>query len=64
MFNYIIRRLLILFPMLLLVSFVTFFIIQLQPTSFIDTYLADPRFTRETVKIIERQYGLDQPLLV
>jgi peptide/nickel transport system permease protein len=49
--------------MLLLVSFVTFFVIQLQPTSFIDTYLADPRFTRETVKIIERQYGLDQPLL-
>jgi peptide/nickel transport system permease protein len=63
MFNYIIRRLFILAPMLLLVSFVTFFVIQLQPTSFIDTYLADPRFTRETVKIIERQYGLDQPLL-
>lgn len=47
-------------PTLLLVSVVCFTIIQLQPGSFADRYLEDPRFTPETVARLNAQLGLDK----
>jgi peptide/nickel transport system permease protein len=64
MATYILKRLLTIFPTLLLVSAVSFFVIQLQPGSFIDAYLEDPRFTKETAERIRVQAGLDKPLIV
>jgi len=61
MFVYLIRRVLVIFPTLLLVSVVCFAVIQLQPGSFTDRYLEDPRFTKETVERITAQLGLDKP---
>ena len=48
-------------PTLLIISAVCFLVIKLQPGSFTDQYLEDPRFTRETAAAISRQLGLDQP---
>ncbi|KQR22722.1 ABC transporter permease [Deinococcus sp. Leaf326] len=64
MLTFAIRRVLGMIPTLLLISLVCFVVIQLQPGSFIDQYLEDPRVTRETVQSITRQLGLDQPLWV
>ncbi|GGO25700.1 ABC transporter permease [Deinococcus humi] len=64
MLSYALRRILGMIPTLLLISVVCFIVIQLQPGSFLDQYLEDPRVTKETVATITRQLGLDQPLWV
>ncbi|GGR58251.1 peptide ABC transporter permease [Deinococcus seoulensis] len=64
MLSYTIRRILGMIPTLLLISVVCFTVINLQPGSFLDQYLEDPRVTKETVQSITRQLGLDQPLWV
>jgi peptide/nickel transport system permease protein len=61
MFSYLIKRTLIIIPTLLFVSAVSFAVIQLQPGSFTDRYLEDPRISRETVARINAQLGLDRP---
>jgi peptide/nickel transport system permease protein len=64
MLNFVLKRLLTIIPTLLIVSFISFAVIQLQPTSFIDVYLDDPRFSPETVERLKIQYGLDQHWIV
>ncbi|CAN5907619.1 ABC transporter permease [soil metagenome] len=60
MFTYLLRRILVVIPTLFLVSVVCFTVIQLQPGSFTDRYLEDPRFSKETVARISAQLGLDR----
>jgi peptide/nickel transport system permease protein len=62
MLNYTIKRVLVIIPTLLLVSVVSFGVIYLQPGSFTDRYLEDPRISRETVARINAQLGLDRPV--
>lgn len=64
MLTYTLRRMLGMIPTLLLISAVCFVVINLQPGSFLDQYLEDPRVTPETVEAITRQLGLDQPAWV
>ena len=64
MLSFILRRVLGMLPTLLIISAVCFLVIKLQPGSFTDQYLEDPRFTRETAAAISRQLGLDQPPVV
>lgn len=64
MLTYALRRILGMIPTLLLISAVCFVVINLQPGSFLDQYLEDPRVTKETVAAITRQLGLDQPAWV
>ena len=61
MFSYIVRRTLVIIPTLFFVSVVSFAVIQLQPVSFTDRYLEDPRISQETVARINAQLGLDKP---
>ncbi|THF87326.1 ABC transporter permease [Deinococcus sp. KSM4-11] len=61
MLTYALRRVLGMVPTLLLISAVCFIVINLQPGSFLDQYLEDPRVTKETVAAITKQLGLDQP---
>ena len=61
MLNYALRRVLGMIPTLLVISVICFAVIKLQPGSFVDQYLEDPRFSRETVENLTRQLGLDQP---
>lgn len=62
MFAYLIRRVAIMLPTILLVSVVCFIVIQAAPGSFTDRYLEDPRMGPEAVARINAQLGLDRPL--
>lgn len=64
MLVYILRRVLGMIPTLLLISAVCFAVIKLQPGSFTDQFLEDPRFTPATVERLRHQLGLDQPNIV
>ncbi len=67
--QFILRRLVILVPFLILVSMLSFVIIQLPPGSFVDTYRRNLEAQGGTVNeaqlaALEARYGLDQPLPV
>jgi peptide/nickel transport system permease protein len=69
MLTYIIRRLFLMIPTLLVVSLISFFIIQLPPGDFLTTYVANLAQTGETVdetqvQVLRERYGLDKPFLV
>lgn len=61
---FVVRRVLLMVPTLLLISALSFAIIQLQPGGFLTQYLEDPRFSPQTVATIKRQFGLDLPPLI
>ncbi len=51
-------------PLVIGITFVSFIIIQLAPGSYIDQLKMNPQISAETLKELEKSYGLDQPLLV
>jgi peptide/nickel transport system permease protein len=68
MLNYIARRLINMVVLLVIVSFVGFFIIQLPPGSILDVQLQRFRqmsgdISREQVKALEERYGVNDPFL-
>lgn len=69
MLNYVVHRLLLMIPTLLLISMVTFVIIQLPPGDYLDTLVSELRASGEPADLqraefLRKQYGLDQPLWV
>ncbi|MGD2157135.1 MAG: ABC transporter permease [Anaerolineales bacterium] len=67
MITYIVRRLLILIPLMFLISVVTFAIIQLPPGDYLDTYIAEleaqgTHMADEQIQNLRIQYGLDKPI--
>ncbi|MBN1994256.1 MAG: ABC transporter permease [Anaerolineae bacterium] len=69
MLAYIARRLLAMIPLLVLVSIITFFIIQLPPGDFFSTLQAQIAETgggmdTVTMEVLRQQYGLDQPFWI
>jgi peptide/nickel transport system permease protein len=69
MLQFIIRRLAIFFPMLFIMSIVSFAIIQAPPGDFLTDYVARLRAGGELVdqgeiEALTRRYGLDQPMYV
>ncbi|MFY9314194.1 MAG: ABC transporter permease [Burkholderiales bacterium] len=68
MLTYTLRRLLIMIPTLLVISFVTFAIIKLPPGDFLSNQIAELRSqgdkaALERVEFLRKQYGLDKPFL-
>lgn len=63
MTRFIIRRLLQVVPMLLLLTFVVFLLVQLAPYDVVDS-ITTPNMSDETIAAIRQRYGLDQPVLV
>jgi len=66
MLGYVIRRILIMIPTLLVISFVTFVIIQLPPGDYLTTMVAELEARGESVdqsqlEFLRRTYGLDKP---
>jgi len=61
MFSYVLKRFLIAIPMLLGIALITFAFIGGTPGSYLDTMKMDPTFSKETIEIYERLYGLDKP---
>ena len=69
MLTYVIHRLLLMIPTLLVISFLTFVIIQLPPGNYLDTQIADLKASGEAADLqkaefLRVQYGLDQPMEV
>jgi peptide/nickel transport system permease protein len=66
--RYTLKRLLIMIPTLLVISFVTFVIIQLPPGDFLSNQIAElqsqgDKAALEKVDFLRKQYGLDKPFL-
>ncbi|MEM9007823.1 MAG: ABC transporter permease [Cyanobacteria bacterium P01_F01_bin.86] len=59
---YILKRLLQALFTLFLASIFSFFIIQLAPGDFLDTYRQNPAISPDTIKQIEEQFGLDRSI--
>ncbi|MBC7319161.1 ABC transporter permease [bacterium] len=69
MLQYILRRILYMVPTLILISVVSFIIIQLPPGDFLTSYIAQLSQTGETVDeatiaALKKRYGLDQPYYI
>lgn len=58
--TYIIRRFLQAIPLLIAISLLSFFIMQLSPGSYLDTIKLNPDVSEELIETMERQYGLDK----
>ncbi|WEG72484.1 ABC transporter permease [Vagococcus intermedius] len=63
MVKYITRRILQVIPMLLIVSFIVFFMIHLAPYDAIDA-ITTPNMSQEAIDLLRQRYGLDQSFLV
>jgi len=68
-FAYILRRCLYVIPVLILISIITFIVIQLPPGDFLTSQLQQLEeqygdSVERQINILRRQYGLDQPLYV
>lgn len=66
MLAYILRRILLLIPVVFVISVVTFIIIQLPPGDYLTTYISNLRtsgieVSESQAESLKRQYGLDQP---
>jgi peptide/nickel transport system permease protein len=69
MLAYIVRRILTMIPMLLIISFTSFTIIQLPPGDFLTTLQAvqgasGGGMSEETADLLRARYGLDKPFMV
>ncbi len=67
MLVYIVRRLLLIIPLLVILSIVSFVIIQLPPGDYLTVYLEQLRrsgtlVSEETIARLVKEYGLDQPI--
>jgi peptide/nickel transport system permease protein len=68
MFGYIVRRILIMIPTLLVISFLVFLIIQAPPGDYLSTIVAECQSRGETgcadkIELLRQQYHLDRPLI-
>jgi len=68
MLTYVVRRVLAMIPMLFIISFISFTIIQLPPGDFLNTLQAAQGssgggMSDETAQILRERYGLDEPFM-
>lgn len=63
MLSFIARRLVQVVPMLLVLTFVIFVLINLAPYDVVDS-VTTPNMSEETKQLIRERYGLDQPVVV
>ncbi len=69
MFRYLIQRLLVMIPTLIIISIAIFTIIQAPPGDFLETYMAELQSQGEAVdpekiEFLRKTYGLDQPIYI
>lgn len=69
MINYVLKRLLLALPTVVIVSIVTFFVIELPPGDFLTSYVAQLRASGDYVDQVQieklrERYGLDRPVYV
>ncbi|MFN4199883.1 ABC transporter permease [Fervidobacterium riparium] len=59
--SFIIRRVLIMIPMMVIISIICFIITELQPGDFLSQYLDNPRISPEQIEALRQELGLDKP---
>ena len=64
MLTYVIRRLLIMIPLLLVMSFVTFTFVRMAPGDVLAPYRANPQISEETIKEMEQKFHFDKPAII
>jgi peptide/nickel transport system permease protein len=62
--TYILRRLVQVIPILFLVPFLTFFLIDLAPGNILDAWKLNPQIPDEVIKQMTEKYHLDQPFFM
>jgi len=50
-------------PMMFVISFICFFLTELQPGDFVSQYLENPRVSPEQIEMIKERLGLDKPAI-
>ena len=68
MFRYIIHRLLVMIPTLLVISLIVFVIIQLPPGDYLESYIAEivsrgEKVDPAEIEFLRAQYGFDKPMI-
>lgn len=63
MAKYVLKRILQVIPLLIVVSFIVFSLINLSPYDVIDS-ITTPNMSSETVEMLREKHGLDKPFLV
>ncbi len=70
MLRYIARRILLMIPTLILISFVTFIVVQLPPGDYLNAYVAQltaeggETVDRQQIEVLRERYGLNDPFIV
>lgn len=64
MISYILRRLLHLFPLLIGITLLSFFIIQLAPGDYFDQLKLNPQISHQIIEQLRAQFGLDKPIYI
>ena len=64
MIAYILKRLFIAIPMLLVIALLTFCLMRLSPGNYLDTMRMDPQISKEVIQYYEKLYQLDKPVFV
>ena len=67
--RYILKRILLMIPTLVFISFIIFVIIQLPPGDYLESYISELESQGESIdphqiEMLRQQYGLDEPFLV
>jgi peptide/nickel transport system permease protein len=63
MWSFIIRRILIIIPMMFVISIICFVITELQPGDYLSQYMNNPRVSPEQVEYLKESLGLDKPAI-
>src|SRR5260370_40758338 len=64
MTRFLVRRLLLMIPLIVGITFISFCAMSLVPGNFVSSLAMDPRISPAVLKQMEAQFGLDRPLLV
>jgi len=64
MTRFLFRRLLLMIPLIVGITFISFCAMRLAPGNFVSSLAMDPRISPAVLKQMEAEFGLDQPLLV
>ncbi|HVN88394.1 MAG TPA: ABC transporter permease [Candidatus Binataceae bacterium] len=64
MVRFLIRRLLLMIPLIVGITFISFCAMSLVPGNFVSNLAMDPRIPPAVIKQMEAQFGVDRPLLV
>jgi peptide/nickel transport system permease protein len=64
MARFLVRRLFLMIPLIVGITFISFCAMSLVPGNFVTNLAMDPRIPPAVIKQMEREFGLDQPLMV